>query len=60
MTSEERTLFVEILSNPEFIEENLGLKKYTAKEHKRILAAWEELKRFYDEQVDPSDDVELY
>lgn len=60
LKSEERTLFVEILSNPEFIEENLGLDKYTVKEHKRILAAWEDLKRFYDEQVDPSDDVELY
>ena len=51
---------MEILSNPEFIEENLGLDKYTVKEHNRILADWEELKRFYDEQVDPSDDVELY
>jgi hypothetical protein len=60
LNSEERTLFVEILSNPEFIEENLGLDKYTVKEHNRILADWEELKRFYDEQVDPSDDVELY
>ena len=60
LKSEERTLFVEILSNPEFIEENLGLDKYTVKEHNRILADWEELKRFYDEQVDPSDDVELY
>ena len=60
LNSEESTLFVEILSNPEFIEENLGLDKYTVKEHNRILADWEELKRFYDEQVDPSDDVELY
>ena len=60
LKSEERTLFVEILSNPEFIEENLGLDKYTVKEHNRILADWEELKRFYDEEVDPSDDVELY
>ena len=60
LKSEERTLFVEILSNPEFIEENLGLDKYTVKEHNRILADWEELKSFYDEQVDPSDDVELY
>ena len=60
LNSEERTLFVEILSNPEFIEENLGLDKYTVKEHNRILADWEELKRFYDEEVDPSDDVELY
>ena len=60
LNSEERTLFVEILSNPEFIEENLGLDKYTVKEHNRILSDWEELKRFYDEQVDPSDDVELY
>ena len=60
LNSEERTLFVEIQSNPEFIEENLGLDKYTVKEHNRILADWEELKRFYDEQVDPSDDVELY
>ena len=53
-------LTMDILSNLEFIEENLGLDKYTVKEHNRILADWEELKRFYDEQVDPSDDVELY
>ena len=60
LTSEERTLFVEILSNPEFIEENLGLKKYTAKEHKRILAAWEDLKRSYDEELAELDNnVEL-
>ena len=60
LTSEERTLFVEILSNPEFIEENLGLKKYTAKEHKRILAAWEDLKRSYDEELSKLDsDVEF-
>ena len=60
LKSEERTLFVEILSNPEFIEENLGLDKYTVKEHKRILADWEELKRFYDEELAKLDsDVEL-
>lgn len=60
LTSEERTLFVEILSNPEFIEENLGLDKYTVKEHNRILADWEELKRFYDEELAKLDsDVEL-
>ena len=60
LKSEERTLFVEILSNPEFIEENLGLDKYTVKEHKRILAAWEDLKRFYDEELAKLDsDVEL-
>ena len=60
MKSEERTLFVEILSNPEFIEENLGLDKYTVKEHNRILADWEELKRFYDEELAMLDsDVEL-
>ena len=60
LKSEERTLFVEILSNPEFIEENLGLDKYTVKEHNRILADWEELKRFYDEELAKLDsDVEL-
>ena len=60
LNSEERTLFVEILSNPEFIEENLGLDKYTVKEHNRILADWEELKRFYDEELAKLDsDVEL-
>ena len=60
LKSEERTLFVEILSNPEFIEENLGLDKYTVKEHNRILADWEELKRLYDEELAKLDsDVEL-
>ena len=60
LNSEERTLFVEILSNPEFIEENLGLDKYTVKEHNRILADWVELKRFYDEELAKLDsDVEL-
>lgn len=60
MKREERTLFVEILSNPGFIEENLGLFKYTYEDHTRILAAWEELKLIYDGQIDPSDNVELY
>ena len=60
MKQEERTLFVEILSNPGFIEENLGLFKYTVEEHARILAAWEKLKKFYDGQIDQSDNVELY
>ena len=60
LKSEERTLFVEILSNPEFIEENLGLDKYTVKEHNRILADWEELKRSYDEELAELDNnVEL-
>ena len=60
MTQEERTLFVEILSNPEFIEENLGLYKYSFEEHTRILTDWEDLKRYYDSLTDPSDNVELY
>ena len=60
LKSEERRLFVEILSNPEFIEENLGLDKYTVTEHNRILADWEELKRFYDEELAKLDsDAEL-
>jgi hypothetical protein len=42
---------VEILSNPEFIEGNLGLDKYTKRDHDRILAAWEDLKRSYDEEL---------
>ena len=48
---EERTIFVEILSNPEFIEDNLGLDRYTKRDHDRILAAWEDLKRSYDEEL---------
>lgn len=51
LTSEERTIFVEILSNPEFIEDNLGLDRYTKRDHDRILAAWEDLKRSYDEEL---------
>ena len=60
MNNEERATFVEILSNPEFIENNLGIDKYTFVDHYRILASWEELKRYYDEQTNPSDNVELY
>ena len=51
LTNEERTIFVEILSNPEFIEDNLGLDRYTKRDHDRILAAWEDLKRSYDEEL---------
>ena len=60
LNNEERATFVEILSNPEFIESNLGIDKYTFVDHNRILASWEELKRYYDEQTNPSDNVELY
>lgn len=49
LTSEERTIFVEILSNPEFIEDNLELDKYTKRDYDRILAVWEDLKRSYDD-----------
>ena len=40
--------WVEILSNPEFILENLGADKYSYSTHKKIWAKWEELKRRYD------------
>lgn len=60
LSDEERTTFVEILSNPKFIEENFGLDKYTYENHKKILASWNELKSFYDSMEDDSDIVELY
>lgn len=60
LTSEERTIFVEILSNPEFIDDNLGLDKYTTIDHHRILVAWEDLKRSYDDELAKLDsNVEL-
>jgi hypothetical protein len=60
LDDEGRNIFVGILSNPRFIEENFGLEKFTFEEHLRILSKWEELMKSYSEIDDPSDNVELY
>lgn len=60
LDDEGRNIFVGILSNPRFIEENFGLEKFTFEEHLRILSKWEELMKSYSELDDPSDNVELY
>lgn len=48
--------WVEMLSNPEFILNNLGHKHYTFKIHKDIWAKWEKLKQGYDKQLS---DIEI-
>lgn len=47
----ERRTFVEILSNPGFIESNLGQDKYTIEIHQKIMVSWEELRRRYAEEL---------
>lgn len=51
LNDEERRTFVEVLSNPGFIESNLGLDKYTIETHRQIMASWEELRRRYAEEL---------
>lgn len=46
-----RKVWIEMMSNPEFILENLGLKKYTYKKHRYIWKKWEGIKRVYDEEI---------
>ena len=52
LNDEERRTFVEILSNPRFIEENLGVKIYTLEKHQQVIAAWEELKLRYKAELE--------
>lgn len=51
LNDDERRTFVEILSNPRFIEENLGLEKYTFELHQQITASWDKLKKEYEEEL---------
>ena len=60
LKDEERTTFVEILSNPRFIEEHLGCDKYAVNYHQQIMASWEELKKRNKEELAKlAADVEL-
>ena len=52
LNDEERRTFVEILSNPRFIEENLGVKIYTLDKHQQVIASWEELKLRYKAELE--------
>ena len=52
LNDEERRTFVEILSNPRFIEENLGVEIYTLEKHQQVIAAWEELKLRYKAELE--------
>ena len=52
LDDEERRTFVEILSNPRFIEENLGVERYTLEKHQQVIAAWEELKLRYKAELE--------
>lgn len=52
LDDEERRTFVEILSNPRFIEENLGVEIYTLEKHQQVIAAWEELKLRYKAELE--------
>ena len=57
LNDEERTTFVEILSNPKFIEENLGHEKYTIEIHHQITASWDELKKRHKEELAMMEDI---
>ena len=52
LKDEERTTFVEILSNPRFIEENLGVEIYTPEKHQQVIASWEKLKLQYKAELE--------
>ena len=52
LNDEERRTFVEILSNPRFIEENLGVKIYTLDKHQQVIASWEKLKLQYKAELE--------
>ena len=52
LNDEERRTFVEILSNPRFIEENLGVKIYTLEKHQQVIALWEKLKLQYKAELE--------
>lgn len=52
LNDEERRTFVEILSNPRFIEENLGVKIYTLEKHQQVIASWEKLKLQYKAELE--------
>lgn len=41
-----------MMSNPEFILENLGLKKYTYKKHRYIWKKWEGIKKIHVEEIE--------
>ena len=57
LNDEKRTTFVEILSNPRFIEENLGHEKYTIEIHQQITASWDELKKRHEEELAMMEDI---
>lgn len=46
-----RAVWIEMMSNPEFILENLGLKKYTYKKHRYVWKKWEGIKKIHDEYI---------
>lgn len=52
LNDEERRTFVEILSNPRFIEENLGVKIYTLEKHQQVITSWEKLKLQYKAELE--------
>jgi hypothetical protein len=44
-------MFVEMLSNPEFIEDNLGKDEYTYRYHQEVMGRWNALKEMYEQQI---------
>lgn len=52
LNNEDRKTFVEILSNPRFIEENLGVERYTLEKHQQVVASWEKLKLEYQAELE--------
>ena len=52
LNDEERRTFVEILSNPRFIEKNLGVERYTLEKHQQVISSWEKLKLQYKAELE--------
>lgn len=52
LNNEDRKTLVEILSNPRFIEENLGVERYTLEKHQQVVASWEKLKLEYKAELE--------
>lgn len=53
-------MFVEMLSNPEFIEDNLGKDEYTYRYHQEVIERWDALKELYEQQISEIEEYNPY
>lgn len=54
------SMFVEMLSNPEFIEDNLGKDEYTYRYHQEVIERWDTLKELYEQQISEIEEYNPY